>query len=346
MMALALLAVSMTSAAFAEGNFKTWIGAEENTSLIETGLSEGGISNGFWFYTLSGGAINEVQIDWNPAYVPPEPSVHKLDGVVRNCGGICGTAILDTTKSISYNPPSAGVGFNVLQDTVISGLSGYKTFEGDASAWGGLCVTYTSDLDIKLELDNSLTQHFLNQSATGFRARSDTTCYATPTTILPASQTGNMMKVAWSDFEQPITFNCNSKLSGEEIAKQLQSVTFRIHGGTGNYKFNICAVGPYDGTCPESCEPSGTTGLKNEHRFVETHKATKVKAILNDRTLSFADIKSTATAEVINSLGQVIARGTIEGAASTLNLAHLDAGIYMVRVTGKAANFTNRIVLK
>ena len=326
------------SVAFAEGEFKTWTGSE-GSSIIETGLIDGRMSNGFWFYTLSGGSINEVQIDWYPAYVPPEPSPHKLDGVVRNCGGICGTAIFDTSKSISYNPPSAGVGFNVLQDTVISGLSGYKTFEGDASAWGGLCVTYTSDLDIKLELDNSLTQHTLNQSGFGNNS-DDTTCYAKPTAILPASKTGNMVKVAWSDFEQPITFNCNSKLSGEEIAKQLQSVTFRIHGGTGSYKFNICAVGPYDGTCPESCGRNDITEIKKVRGGVAA------MAVINGRTLSFTGLKSTAAAEILNSLGQVVAKGLFEGDATTLNLSHLDAGIYMVRMVGKSTNFTNKIVLK
>ena len=62
--------------------------------------------------------------------------------------------------------------------------------------------------------------------------------------------------------------------------------------------------------------------------------------------LGFTGIKSTATAEVSNSLGQVVARGVIDGVASTLNLTHLDAGIYMVRVTGKAVNFTNKIVVR
>ena len=343
MMALALWAVSMTSTAFADNTFKTWIGAEENTSLIETGLTDGRISNGLWFYTFSVNYLNEVQIDWYPAYVPPEPSAHKLDGVVRNCGGICGTAIFDTTKSTSYISPSVVIAFYVLKDTTVS-FGSSPPAEGDASAWGGLCVTYTSDLDIKLELDNTLTQHSLNQS--GFRASSDTICYAKPTAILPASTTGNMMRVAWSAFEQPYTFNCNSKLSGEEIAKRLQLVTFRIHGETGSYKFNICAVGPYDGTCPETCEPPGTTGFKNVHKSAETLKATEVKAILNGRTLGFTGIKSTATAEVMNSLGQVVARGVIEGTASTLNLAHLDAGIYLVQVVGMSTNFTNKIVLK
>ena len=341
MVAAVLCGAAITSTAFADNAFKTWIGAEENTSLIETGLTDGKISNGLWFYTFSANYLNEVQIDWYPAYVPPEPTAHKLDGVVRNCGGICGTAIFDTSKSTFNISPSVGVGFYVLQDTTVSwGHSGPT--EGDASAWGGICVTYTSDLDIKLELDNTLTQHTLNQS--GFRARSDTTCYATPTAILPASQTSNMMRVAWSAFEQPYTFNCNSKISGEEIAKQLQTVTFRMHGETGSYKFNICAVGPYDGTCPETCETPGRTAIKNSRGFVAGHE-TSIKAILNGRTLGWTGV-SHATAEVMNSLGQVVAKGTIEGAASTINLAHLDAGIYMVRMKGDNVNFTSKIVLK
>ena len=70
------------------------------------------------------------------------------------------------------------------------------------------------------------------------------------------------------------------------------------------------------------------------------------KAILNGRTLSFTGIKSTATAEVMNSLGQIVARGVIDGATSTLSLTHLNAGIYMIRVTGKGVHLARRIVLK
>ena len=68
--------------------------------------------------------------------------------------------------------------------------------------------------------------------------------------------------------------------------------------------------------------------------------------VLNGRTLSFTGIKSTATAEILNSLGQVVAKSAIEGDATTLNLSHLDAGIYLVRVVGKSTIFTNKIVLK
>ena len=70
---------------------------------------------------------------------------------------------------------------------------------------------------------------------------------------------------------------------------------------------------------------------------------------MNGRTLGFTGIKSTATVEVLNSLGQVVMKGAINNAinnAATLSLASLNAGIYMVRVSGKNVNFAKKIVLK
>ena len=69
--------------------------------------------------------------------------------------------------------------------------------------------------------------------------------------------------------------------------------------------------------------------------------ASVAKAILSGRSLSFTGI-SAGTAEVLNLRGQVVAKGDV---ASALDLANLDAGVYMVRVAGKV-NFTNKIVLK
>ena len=54
-------------------------------------------------------------------------------------------------------------------------------------------------------------------------------------------------------------------------------------------------------------------------------------------------MKSAANAEIMNLQGQVVAKGD---ASSAMNLASLDAGVYMVRVAGKSVNFTNKIVLK
>ena len=330
MMALALWAVSMTSTAFADNAFKTWIGAEGEPK-IETGLIPDNNIYGYWYYFIDNN-VRYTKFDFWPALVTPEPTVHRLDQVIKYCGGVCGTAILDTAKNANY-PASVGIGFSVA--VKVKGLYGEveKTYEPDASSWGGICVTYTSDKDLIVDLINEQTTDFGNY-------------VAPPQTNLPASETGNRAILAWPDFKQPSSYKGNTILGGEDVAKQLAAIRFFIKGEPGEYKFNFCAIGPKDGTCPETCEPPGTTGFKNVHRSAETLKATEVKAILNGRTLGFTGIKSTATAEVMNSLGQIVAKGAIEGATSTLNLAHLDAGIYMVRMKGDNVNFTSKIVLK
>ena len=147
----------------------------------------------------------------------------------------------------------------------------------------------------------------------------------------------------WSDFKQPSSYNGAVKFDGETAAKQLATVKFKIQAEDGDYRFNICAVGPKDGTCPEQC------GTPSSASIGVARGTSAVNAVLNGRTLGFTGIKSAATAEVLNSLGQVVMKGAINNAtnnAATLNLAALNAGIYMVRVSGKNVNFAKKIVLR
>ena len=206
---------------------------------------------------------------------------------------------------------------------------------GDASSWGGLCVTYTSDADIQLELGLGpvvdSTINYANPAVTLPAAKA-------PDILSPNGTNGNKIVVSWSDFQQPSWYNGAVKIDGETAAKQLAAVHFKIQAEPGEYNFNICAIGPKDGTCPEKCGMSST-------RIQIARGTSAVKAILNGRTLGFTGIKSTATAEVMNSLGQVVMKGAINNAA-TLNLTSLNAGIYIVRVSGKNVNFAKKIVLR
>jgi hypothetical protein len=127
-------------------------------------------------------------------------------------------------------------------------------------------------------------------------------------------------------------------MAGDAASKQLVAVKFKLQATAGSYEFNICAVGPATGgTCPAECGAPVPGSIK------AVRGASAAKAILSGRTLSFAGVNASATAEVLNLQGQVVAKGDV---ASALNLANLDAGVYMVRVAGKAVNFTNKIVLK
>ncbi|WP_173467736.1 T9SS type A sorting domain-containing protein [Fibrobacter succinogenes] len=316
---ITLAALCVATATFA-GTFETWNGAD-GVPAVETGLGNETNTYGIWYDfndSFSGGE-SKIIYPVPPCHEYETCEPHYMDAVIAHCEGICGTATLNsgtlTTK------PFSGIGFNIVGETSTTD----KTLvAGNASAWAGLCVTYTSDTDISLEL--------------GLGEKIDSTMnYANPAVTLPASQTDKRVVVSWSDFKQPSWYDGSVKFDGETAAKQLVGVHFKIQAEPGEYKFNICSVGPKDGTCPEKCGmPSAGIQIA---RGVST-----VNAILNGRALGFTGIKSTATVEVMNSLGQVVMKGAINNA--TLNLAHLDAGIYMIHVTGKAVNFTNRIVVR
>ena len=320
---ITLAALCAASATFA-GPFETWNGADENvTSQVETGLRNETDISGYWvaYSDDSDGAESQIlwDIDLSLEWIP-----NRYDPIIDYCKGMCGTAHL--RKATSSHVPSANVAFYVV-GTISE--HDFSLVTGDASSWGGLCVTYTSDTDIALELGlGEVTDSIIN--------------YANPAVPLPASKTSNRMVFSWSDFKQPSSYDGDVKIDGETAAKQLATVKFKIQAEDGNYRFNICAVGPKDGTCPEQC---GTPSAG-----IQIARGTSaVKAILNGRTLGFTGIKSTATAEVMNSLGQVVMKGAINNAtnnAATLNLAALNAGIYMVRVSGKNVNFAKKIVLK
>ncbi|PWJ36871.1 T9SS type A sorting domain-containing protein [Fibrobacter succinogenes] len=318
-----LTALCAATSTFA-GPFITWNGADESvTSQVETGLRNETDISGYWvaYSDDSEGAESQIlwDIDLNPEWIP-----NKYDPIIDYCKGMCGTAHL--RKATSSHVPSANVAFCVVG--MISEHD-FSLVTGDASSWGGLCVTYTSDTDISLELGlGEVTDSTIN--------------YANPAVPLPASKTSNRMVFSWSDFKQPSSYNGDVKIDGETAAKQLATVRFKIQAEDGDYRFNICAVGPKDGTCPEQCG-TPSTGIQI------ARGTSAVKAILNGRTLGFTGIKSTATAEVMNSLGQVVMKGAINNAtnnATTISLASLNAGIYMVRVSGKNVNFAKKIVLR
>ena len=262
-------------------------------------------------------------VHWDMPLNPEYP--YTLDPIIYECKGICGTAMLNKWN-LTYTP------FVGLAFSVVGQLSekDWTLVTGDASSWGGLCVTYTSDTDISLELGlGEVTDSIIS--------------YANPAVPLPASKTSNRMVFSWSDFKQPSSYNGAVKFDGETAAKQLATVKFKIQAEDGDYRFNICAVGPKDGTCPEQCGTPSSASIR------VARGTSAVNAVLNSRMLGFTGIKSAATVEVMNTLGQVVMKNAINNAsdnAATLNLASLDAGIYMVRVSGKNVNFAKKIVLR
>ena len=318
-------ALCAASATFA-GPFITWNGADENAyniCRVETGLRNGSETGGYWFTYGDDGDGGASKVYWD-VELNPEYTIDRLEPIIDDCKGMCGTAILN--KWNSPHTAFTGIGFSVVGQ---NSENDWTLATGDASSWGGLCVTYTSDTDIALELGlGEVTDSIIN--------------YANPTVTLPTSKTSNRMVFSWSDFKQPSSYDGAVKIDGEAAAKQLAMVKFKIQAEDGNYRFNICAVGPKDGTCPEKCGKS-SAGIQIARGI------SAVSAILNGRTLGFTGIKASATVEVMNSLGQVVMKGAINNAtnnAATISLATLSAGIYLVHVVDKTTNLVRKILLK
>ena len=321
-----LVALCAASAIYA-GPFETWNGADGNPQ-VQTGLGNETETNGYWYTYEDYASFSCVTDAIDP------PFITCTDATLDICKGFCGTARLH--QGTSATKAFIGVGFNIVGET---STTNNTPAAGDASSWDGLCVTYTSDVDLQLEL--------------GLGDIVDSTIsYANPAVTLPAAKSadilspngtnGNKVVVSWSDFKQPSWYDGAVKIDGETAVKQLVAIHFKLQADPGNYDFNICAVGPKDGTCPEKCGTSST-------RIQIARGTSAVKAILNGRTLGFTGIKASATVEVMNSLGQVVMKGVINNAmnnAKTLDLAPLKAGTYMVRVSGKNVNFAKKIVLR
>lgn len=207
----------------------SWMGVE-GAPFIETGLDNGSEAAGYWFVfgdSIDGGLS---YIEW-PVPLGNEYDAKAMEPVIEVCSGVCGTAHLNA-GTLEYKP-FVGVAFN------IAGMVGaYKEDNlddadlADASAWGGICIVYSSDLPATIEL--------------GFGAYKDKAItYDYPFVTLPKSVISSERCFEWSAFKQA-GWGMGDKITGEEAGAELASIKFKIQaqdGSSGN--FNISAIGSY-----------------------------------------------------------------------------------------------------
>ena len=211
-------------------NFETWFGDSGSAHII-TGYDNGTETSGYWFnYSdeVDGGTSTIV---W-PVAIGTEYDYEAMDPVIQHCNGLCGTAVLDS--GLMYNP-FVGVGFNLAGEA-----SDGSAQPVDASAMGGICITYSSDVLPTIEMGLS---EEVNASIE----------YANPAVALPRSLSSTTRFIPWSKFKQPSWYHGKIKFTGEEAAKQLANIKFKMQATPGSYNFNIQAIGPYNGgTCAQA----------------------------------------------------------------------------------------------
>lgn len=157
--------------------------------------------------------------------------VDTMAVVQDSCYGICGTAVLDK-GSLTYQP-FVSIGFTLARD------SSGNPVPVDVSNWGGICISYRSDLSPSLELD-------LGDSV------AKVLDYAEPSAGLTKSSTVNSKCIPWSSFKIPSWFKGDDhgwkEDTGAKAAKQLVGVKIRLQEKPkdGGYKFYVHTISAYN----------------------------------------------------------------------------------------------------
>lgn len=219
-------AVKPTSSATADESIfalELW-DAAEGKAQVQTGNKKGG----YWFSYTDKGDKGLSTLEWG-AEVGDEYDDASMAPVIEACGGLCGNFDL----KVGDNPYKPYVGFAFGY-----GASAKET--ADATKIKGICVEYTSDSEINVEL--GLTE-----------AQEKKIGCANPFVAIPASASASVVDLAWGEFAQPDWVSATQKITSSAAVKELSSIKFKIAGDTdgedgSSGSFLITKVGPM-GSC-------------------------------------------------------------------------------------------------
>ena len=199
-----------------------------NTARYATSWPDHAVEDGRWFWEMQNDSLDGggSYIEWPVDF--PE-GVDSLTSVVNACGGICGTAVLNSGELV-YNP-FVSVGFTVAKSELD------EEMPVDVSNWGGLCISYSSEVDSRLQLDlsNEVDVRLM---------------FGLPFVELPATDTVVSKCIRWSEFKLPNWVKTEDEYwktnAGVKAARELVAVRLQIQAKDGKYKFNIKYIGTID----------------------------------------------------------------------------------------------------
>ncbi|MCQ2107984.1 MAG: hypothetical protein MJZ05_04385 [Fibrobacter sp.] len=201
------------------GKLMHWV-ASEDGSRIETGLDVGTNTSGLWWEYRDDDDGGESTLEWPVELGKGDDSFSK-DPVVEYCGGLCGTYNLKGGKYLEGNPYVATFFY----------VGGYEDEDDDsaapvdASKWNGICVAYTSDDPMDLEMGLGDVDAEMN--------------YERRSVILPKSESPTTKCFRWRNF----SYGAGDRHNGSEFADKLVSLHFKVQGKAGTAgSFNILGL--------------------------------------------------------------------------------------------------------
>lgn len=332
---IALFGLVAATASFAQGTLWNMtvtayqVQVPETVICDKTGDDYGAAcfeSTGGWWFAYVGDEADGQVMDFTPITTNPDDGTYKLittdesDGSIIPNGNLIEGVGLRVTMSAAggaaNTPAIAGIGFNWTKaETPI-----------DISDKAGFCIAYTwtgtTSLQFELGWKEKVTEG-------GYG-------YDSYYTALPASAKPTALDLPWSKFDKDGWDKENNHPIS--IAQtQAVSVKIRLKNPTPAELSGTLTIHDF-GYSGDGCTAEGV-GIG------DVVKASAAKLLVAGRQLSLNGVKGAASVEVINLQGQVVLKNMVNTSAS-MDLTNLDAGVYMVRVAGKSANLTQKILLK
>lgn len=183
---------------------------------VDTQHDDGSETSGYWYDYADAYDGGNSFIKW-----PVVGWLEDEDGytaLIGYCGGICGSYTLDP-GTLDYSA-YVGIGFNI---------AGQDRTPTNVSDWGGICITYVSDIGLYILEKTDLTEYE----------------YYYPEVYLPKASSPVTKMIPWSSFEQP-SYAVGTAVTGQGAAKSLQSIGIEIRGRYESGNFNIISIGSYN----------------------------------------------------------------------------------------------------
>lgn len=206
-----------------------WYGPD-HMGQVETELSNETESNGYWFDFID--STQNAMLMW-PVSKGNDYSIESLDPIIESCDGLC--------ARVSFiDKCSVGVGFHIVGETSVT--ENEPAF-GDAEDWGGLCVTYSSELGMDVVMSTA-NESIISQASN------------MPRVSLPSSVDVTTQCMKWSDFKNP-----DGELGD---ASKFRSLLFFINGDRGiESEFKLVALGRFSSLSDASCKINWSSSSKN-----------------------------------------------------------------------------------
>ena len=213
-----------------------WCKNETHLERVNTGFDQGKKDSGYWLTFDDAEKGGHSAIQWSST---------------NDCKGLCGTATLDKERVLD---PTLGLSF------LVGGTKDGETPEQvDVSERRrGMCVTYTSELPIKIVMDLGVTSN----------KKMDNDL---PNVILPSTSILDEKCFLWSQFKQDGT-GLGLEVSGSDAAKYLTAFKFQFSATetktTGD--FNIVRLTWIDPYISSSCSDMWC-GSTDRYGVVDTY---------------------------------------------------------------------------